>query len=500
MNPVHLNPQRMRDLLDAMRGKAVLVLGDVMLDRYLEGRVERISPEGPVPVVDVSRRDARLGGAANVARNLASLGAEPLLATVLGADETGEELKEILARRGIDAEGIIEDAGRPTTVKTRVLGSGQQICRFDEESRDPLSESVLAELRAKTLEALKRSQAVILSDYGKGVMNDDLVTELIAEAKVQCVPVVVDPKEGHFSAYRGADLVTPNAVEAGGSFGQPIRNDQDVETVGRGLLTRLDLGALMITLGADGIALFESGAPQRRFPAKARKVFDVTGAGDTVVSVLGLSMAAGAGLDEGARLANLAASIVVGRVGTDAPSIDELMTAALDEILDGRETEKTPAPGRVLSREEASEWAEQQRQGGRGIVFTNGCFDVLHFGHLAILREAARHGDLLVVGMNSDASVKRLKGPKRPVNPEAERARLLAHLSPVDAVVIFEEDTPLEIIRELKPSALVKGDEYEEKDIVGAEDIRSWGGEVIRFPMQEGFSTTETLKKMEEHS
>ncbi len=500
MNPVHLNPQRLGDLLGAMRGLPVLVLGDVMLDRYLEGRVERISPEGPVPVVDVSRRDARLGGAANVARNLVSLGAEPLLATVLGADEAGAELRDILARRGIAGDCLVEDGGRPTTVKTRVLGSGQQICRFDEESRSPLDAPVLAELRDRSFEALRRAKAVILSDYGKGVMEDGLITDLITEAKKLGVPVVVDPKEGHFSAYRGADLVTPNAAEAGGSYGQPIHSDEDLEAVGRGLMERLELGALMITLGAEGIALFESDAEQRRFPAKARKVFDVTGAGDTVVSVLGLSMAAGAGLDEGARLANLAASIVVGRVGTDAPSIDELMAAAMDEILDGRETEKTPAPGRVLSRAEGAEWTQAQRGSGRKVVFTNGCFDVLHFGHLAILREAARHGDLLVVGMNSDESVRRLKGPERPVNGENERARLLAHLSPVDVVVVFEEDTPLEIIRELKPQVLVKGDEYEEVDIVGAEDVRSWGGEVVRFPMQAGFSTTETLKKMEEHS
>jgi len=484
--------------MDSLEGLPVLVLGDIMLDRYLEGRVERISPEGPVPVVDVRARSLRLGGAANVALNLTALGAEPMLLAVLGEDDTAAELRRLLAERSIGTDLLVSDPRRPSTQKTRVLGGGQQICRFDEESRAPVSGPVLESLNAKAMEALGRARGVILSDYGKGVMDESLVRAVMAEAKRRKLPVVVDPKEGHFSAYRGADLVTPNSAEAGASFGLPIRSDQDVETVGRGLLKRLELGALMITLGAEGIALFEKGREQRRFPAKARRVFDVTGAGDTVVSVLGLALAAGAGLDEGARLANLAAGITVGRVGTAAPTPDEIMEASMDEMLDGRELERGSAPGELVPRDQARDWAERQRRAGRRLVFTNGCYDVLHFGHLALLREAARHGDLLVVGLNSDASVKRLKGSARPVNGEAERARLLAHLSPVDAVVVFEEDTPLELIEELHPQVLVKGDEYEEDAIVGAREVRSWGGEVIRFPMQEGFSTTAMLKKMEE--
>jgi len=483
-----------------MSGLPVLVLGDIMLDRYLEGRVERISPEGPVPVIDIARESLRLGGAANVALNLAALGAEARLVSLTGEDEAATRLRSLLEERGIATGGLVADGDRPTTRKTRVLGSGQQICRFDEECRDPLSDGLLDELRDRALAALEGARALILSDYGKGVMDDHLVARLVTEANERDIPVVVDPKEGHFAAYRGADLVTPNAAEAGASFGLPIRSDADLETVGRGLLERLDLGALMITLGAEGIALFEADRELRRFPAKARRVFDVTGAGDTVVSVLGLALAAGIGLDDGARLANLAASITVERVGTAAPRPDEIHAAALDEILEGRDIEKASAPGELIARESLGVWAETQRRSGRRIVFTNGCYDVLHFGHLALLREAARHGDLLVVGLNSDASVRRLKGEGRPVNGEAERARLLAHLSPVDAVVVFEEDTPLELIMELRPQVLLKGDEYEEGAIVGAKEIRSWGGEVIRFPMQEGFSTTSTLKKMEEHS
>jgi len=500
MNPVHLDPHRLRELLASMRGIPVLVFGDVMLDRYLEGRVERISPEGPVPVVDVSERSARLGGAANVARNLLALGAEPRLVSVLGEDATGRELAGLLEARGLGGDGLLADPARPTTVKTRILGSGQQICRFDEESRAPLSAEALARLRLAALEGLDGSRALILSDYGKGVMDAGLVTELISEAGRRGVPVVVDPKEGRFSAYRGADLVTPNAAEAGASFGQPIRGEEDLEAVGRGLLDRLDLGALMITLGGEGIALFEPEAPSRRFPARARRVFDVTGAGDTVVAVLGLALASGVRLDEGARLANLAAGLVVGRVGTASPSPAEILAAAMDDILEGEREGANNSPGLVLSRREARDWAERERRSGHRLVFANGCFDLLHFGHLALLSEAARHGDRLVVGLNADASVRRLKGDGRPIHGEAERARLLASLHPVDAVVPFEEDTPLDLIRELKPQVLVKGDEYGEAEIVGAAEVRSWGGEVLRFPMQAGYSTTETLKRMEEHS
>ncbi|MBN2171491.1 MAG: bifunctional heptose 7-phosphate kinase/heptose 1-phosphate adenyltransferase [Candidatus Krumholzibacteriota bacterium] len=488
-----LTATRVRELLDAMRGLPVLVLGDLMLDVYLAGGVERISPEGPVPVVDVRERSRRLGGAANVAWNLRVLEAQPRLVALRGDDEAGGDLAALLAERGIEAESLVTDPGRPTSVKTRILGGGQQVCRYDMESRAPAAGAALAALRKKALVALDGARAVVLSDYGKGVMADALVAEVIAAAGARGIPVVVDPKEGHFAAYRGADLVTPNRAEAGGSWGLPIRSGADLETVGRGLLERLAVRALMITLGADGIALFETGRPTRIFPAAARQVYDVTGAGDTVVSVLALALAAGAGPAEGAVLANHAAARVVARVGTAAVTPDELADSFLDAALG--DAPRGADEGRVLARGDAAAAVAAARERGAKIAFTNGCFDLLHFGHLAILREAARRGDLLVVGINGDASIRRLKGAGRPVNRLAERARLLAGLRGVDLVVPFDEDTPLALIEILRPDVLVKGDEYEEDAIVGAAAVRGWGGEVVRFPMLQGYSTTDLLER-----
>ncbi|MDP6669541.1 MAG: D-glycero-beta-D-manno-heptose-7-phosphate kinase, partial [Candidatus Krumholzibacteria bacterium] len=485
---------KLKENLDAFAGLPVMVLGDLMLDVYLSGPVDRISPEGPVPVVDIQRRESRLGGAANVARNIAALGGKPLLLSLIGEDEAASELREILNSRGIDPAHLISDSSRKTTLKTRILGSGQQVCRFDSEDRSALPAELLRRIEDKALELLPQCRALLLSDYGKGVLEDHLVNKLMMEAGRRNIPVIVDPKEGHFSAYEGADLVTPNRNEAAASFGLPIHNDADLETVGLGLLQRLKLRSLMITLGGDGIALFEPGQKLRKFPALARHVYDVTGAGDTVVSVLSLAMAAGIGLEEGARIANLAAGRVVAEVGTAVATAGDILSASLDISMGQTASE----PARILRREEVASWAEEQREKGRRLVFTNGCFDVLHFGHLSLLLESARQGDLLILGLNSDRSVKRLKGPHRPVNGEEERARLLSHLIPVDAVVIFEEETPLNLIQELKPDVLVKGGEYSEDEIVGAGEVRSWGGEVIRFPMQEGYSSTDLIHRNEE--
>ncbi len=494
MNPDSPSPSldRIREVLDSLQGLPVLVLGDVMLDIYLSGRVERISPESPVPVVVVESREQRLGGAANVARNIAALGGKPRLLAIRGEDATGLDLAACLESRGIAADELVVDPERPSSVKTRVLGAGQQICRYDSETRRPAAGRVLAELERRALACLDEVKAVVLSDYGKGVLVDELVEKVVAAARERGLPVVVDPKEGHFAAYRGVDLVTPNKVEAGASYGLPIRSDEDLETVGAGLQERLGLGALMITLGEGGIALFEGEGPSRRFPAKARQVFDVTGAGDTVVATLSLALAAGASLDEGAALANHAAGIVVGEIGTASVTPPALLAAFLDELLPEAEPGED---GLVLDRATAGEWAEHARRQGKKIVFTNGCFDILHFGHHALLSGAAAQGDLLVVGLNSDQSVTRLKGPSRPVNAEDQRARLLAHLRSVDAVCVFEEATPLELILALKPDVLVKGDEYSENEVVGGPEVKSWGGRVHRFPMQQGYSTTLMIEK-----
>jgi D-beta-D-heptose 7-phosphate kinase / D-beta-D-heptose 1-phosphate adenosyltransferase len=348
-------------------------------------------------------------------------------------------------------------------------------------------------LTARALALLDEARALLLSDYGKGVLADPLVTAVVAAARERGIPVIVDPKEGHFAAYRGVDLVTPNKAEAGGSFGLPIRSEADLERVGAGLMERLALKALMITLGEGGIALFTGEGPSRRFPATAREVFDVTGAGDTVVATLALALAAGASLDEGAQLANHAAGIVVGEIGTAAVTPAELIAAILDEQL--RDAAEPAGEALILDREQAVAWAAAARARGERIVFTNGCFDVLHAGHRALLAEAAAQGDRVIVGLNSDASVTRLKGAGRPVNTEVDRAQLVAHLRSVDAVTLFAEDTPLALIEALRPHVLVKGAEYAEADIVGAAEVQSWGGRVHRCAMLPGRSSTATIKK-----
>ncbi len=496
MDPAPASLDRLRRCIDAMQGLPVLVLGDAMLDLYLNGSVERISPEAPVPVVAIRTRERRLGGAANVARNIAALGGRPRLVALRGEDEAGQELAGALAQAGIGAEDLVVDPSRPTTVKTRILGAGQQICRVDSEERRPAAGEALAALTARAIALLGEAKALLLSDYGKGVLADPLVTAVVAAARERGIPVIVDPKEGHFAAYQGVDLVTPNKAEAGGSFGLPIRSEADLERVGAGLMERLQLKALMITLGEGGIALFTGEGPSRRFPATARKVFDVTGAGDTVVATLALALAAGASLDEGAVLANHAAGIVVGEIGTAAVTPAQLVAAILDEQL--RESAELPREALILTREAAAAWAAEARARGERVVFTNGCFDVLHAGHRALLAEAAAQGDLLIVGLNSDASVTRLKGPGRPVNTEADRAQLVAHLRSVDAVTLFAEDTPLALIEALRPDVLVKGGEYAEADIVGAAAVKGWGGRVHRCAMLPGRSSTATIEKQKD--
>jgi D-beta-D-heptose 7-phosphate kinase/D-beta-D-heptose 1-phosphate adenosyltransferase len=496
MDPAPASLDRLRRCIDAMQGLPVLVLGDAMLDVYLNGSVDRISPEAPVPVVAIRTREQRLGGAANVARNIAALGGRPRLVALRGEDEAGKDLAGALLQAGIGAEDLVVDPGRPTTVKTRILGAGQQICRVDSEERRPAAGAALADLTARALALLGEAKALLLSDYGKGVLADPLVTAVVAAARERGIPVIVDPKEGHFAAYRGVDLVTPNKAEAGGSFGLPIRSEADLERVGEGLMERLQLKALMITLGEGGIALFTGEGPSRRFPATAREVFDVTGAGDTVVATLALALAAGASLDEGAVLANHAAGIVVGEIGTAAVTPAQLVAAILDEQL--REAAEPVGEALTLTREAAAAWAAEARARGQRVVFTNGCFDVLHAGHRALLAEAAAQGDLLIVGLNSDASVTRLKGPGRPVNTEADRAQLVAHLRSVDAVTLFAEDTPLALIEALRPDVLVKGGEYAEADIVGAAAVKGWGGRVHRSAMLPGRSSTATIEKQKD--
>ena len=466
----------------------ILVVGDLMLDEYVWGRTERISPEAPVQVVEVQREDLRLGGAGNVINNLVALGCQVTVASVVGDDHDGRLLREMLSEKQIDGEGIFPTAGRTTSRKTRILASNQQMLRIDRESRDALDAQQGQVLVDFVRSRIGDFQVVLLSDYLKGVLSEEVLRGIIEAARTQGVPVLVDPKGSDYSKYRGATLLTPNRKEAQAASRVTIKDETSLAEAGQRLLGELDLDALVLTRSEEGMSLFFRDSRSIHLPTEAREVFDVTGAGDTVLSVLGAGLACGFSLEEAAQLSNIAAGIVVGKVGTS--------TVDPEEILETVGRLHPDSDLKIKVREVLRGLLERERDKGRRIVFTNGCFDLLHAGHVQYLQKARRLGDLLVLGLNSDASVRRLKGPKRPLINESERAHILAALDCIDYVCIFDEDTPLELIKAVKPHILVKGGDYSPEGVVGKEIVESYGGrvEIIRFV--EGKSTTNIIEKV----
>jgi D-beta-D-heptose 7-phosphate kinase/D-beta-D-heptose 1-phosphate adenosyltransferase len=462
----------------------VLVVGDVMLDRDLLGRAERVSPEAPVPVVLLEGEALHLGGAANVAHNAARLGAEVVLLGVRGDDPEGAQLLALADLPHLKAR-LLTDPLRPTTVKTRVFaGRSQQVFRLDRESRASLPDILEEALLQEAELLLPGVAAVVLSDYCKGTLTQGLLRRLIDRCREGGKPVLVDPKRSDFSAYRAATLLTPNLHEAARALGVeelPAGDDEATEAAGR-LRQSAGADAVLLTRGARGMTLVTAEGA-RHFPARAREVADVTGAGDTVIAMLAVALAEGLPLQEAALRANVAAGLKVGRVGTqvvDRAEVEALLQSA------------RPA-GKVLTRDELLARAHLWREEGKVVAFTNGCFDLVHAGHIRCLQEARRHGDVLVVALNGDASVARLKGPGRPVVPERQRAELLAALECVDAVVIFDEDTPRELVEALRPQVMVKGGDYRVEDIAGADCVLRGGGRVVIYPLQEGLSTSRLL-------
>jgi D-beta-D-heptose 7-phosphate kinase / D-beta-D-heptose 1-phosphate adenosyltransferase len=469
----------------------VLVVGDLMLDRYLWGDVERISPEAPVPVVRLNRETERLGGAGNVAANLAGLGIRARLAGFIGDDANGDRLLRLFAESGIDVAGVTRSQARGTIAKTRVIGGHQQMLRLDREDSAPYPAADQADLAGRVLGLLREATppaAVILSDYAKGVLGADLCRQVIDMARSRGIPVLVDPKGRDYGKYRGATTLTPNKKETAEICGVPARDTAALLAAAARLGQELGLDFMTVTRGEEGISLID-GAGVTHLPATARQVFDVSGAGDTVIATLAAGLLAGLVRSDAAHLANLAAGIVVGQVGTVPIQRDELLHAL--EVEDAVEqADKVCGPDVLLRRVQA--W---RRQGAR-IVFTNGCFDLLHAGHVTYLERARQQGDRLVVGLNTDRSVSALKGPSRPVIQEHDRARVLAALESVDAVVLFDEDTPIELIRALRPDVLVKGSDYTEAQVVGAEDVKSWGGRVALIDFLPGRSSTTILNRI----
>jgi D-beta-D-heptose 7-phosphate kinase/D-beta-D-heptose 1-phosphate adenosyltransferase len=465
---------------------SVLVVGDAMLDRYVYGEVTRVSPEAPVPILTVTREVAMPGGAGNVVRNLIALDASAAFVSVVGDDAAGSDLTGLIGGQERVEPWLLVQGGRTTTLKTRYIAQGQHLIRADREETMALPARLAERLVRIALDAMAATTVTILSDYRKGVLSAEVAGQLIAGAKKLGRMVIVDPKGRDYALYRGADVITPNRRELAEATGMPVDSEAAIVAAARMLLAAHDFGAVLVTRSEDGMSLIMPGEVHH-FPGEAKEVFDVSGAGDTVVATLAAALAANVPLPEAARLANIAGGIVVGKVGTAVTHPADILAAI------------APATGaltKVVTAAAAAEAAERWRTRGYRVGFTNGCFDLLHPGHVHLLEQCRAMCDRLIVGINSDASVKRLKGPTRPAQGEAARAAVLASLASVDLVCLFEEDTPIEVIKLIKPDLLIKGSDYTRETVVGAELVESWGGAVALAELLPGHSTTATLARL----
>ncbi|MDD2852418.1 MAG: D-glycero-beta-D-manno-heptose-7-phosphate kinase [Desulfuromonadaceae bacterium] len=469
-------------------GIRCLVVGDLMLDEYLWGKTERISPEAPVQIVDVLREELRLGGAGNVVHNLATLGAQVSVCSVVGDDPAGCELLENFCRHHVDIRAIFSDAGRHTSRKTRVVAAHQQIVRIDRESRETLPAAVEQQLCCWIADHAGEFRAIVLSDYGKGVLTAAVTAAAIAAAEAAGIPVLVDPKGVDYARYTGATVLTPNRKEAEAASGIAITDAESLSRAAAEIMLTTGVQHLLITRSEEGMSLFSNNGDVVHIPTVAQEVFDVSGAGDTVLAALTVGITSGLDMADAARLANIAAGIAVGKLGTSIVTPQEIIDAVSRSL-----KERLP---KIMSRAQLVPLIAAERSDGKRVVFTNGCFDLLHVGHVKYLQKARSLGDLLVLGLNSDASVRRLKGDKRPLIDQDERAHLLAALDCIDYVVIFDEDTPLELITALKPDILAKGGDYSIDGVVGREVVESYGGRVELITFVDGKSTTTIIERI----
>jgi len=463
---------------------SILVIGDLMIDHYLWGDCNRISPEAPVQVVDIAKETTVLGGAGNVINNLNTLGAKVSVSSVIGGDDNGIELLAMLKDIDVDTKNIIVQNGRKTSKKSRVIAVSQQILRYDNESKEDITDLSIKNLLESLSKDIHLYDVVILSDYGKGVLTDSFSQAIIKLANLKNVKVLVDPKGSDFSKYKGAYLLTPNKKEAVLASGISIDDDKSLEKVLLKLKQECDLDISLVTLSEDGIAIFDK--ELKKFPTVAKEVFDVTGAGDTVIASIAFAISITKSIEEMASFANLAAGVVVGKIGSATVSIDEIeeYEASLH---------KSTSDAHIKSFEDIKLVVDRYKKSGKKVVFTNGCFDILHVGHVKYLQIAKSFGDILIVGLNSDESVSRLKGPTRPINIADDRAYLLAALEAVDFVVPFSEDTPYNLIKMLSPDTLVKGGDYKGKEVVGTE----FSGELKLVDFVDGKSTTRTIERIQ---
>lgn len=475
-------------LVERLSKARVLVLGDVMLDRYVYGSVDRMSPEAPVPVLRQESQRAMAGGAGNVARNIAAFGGKVVLIGLVGDDDAGRELSAMLADEPGIASRLIVDHGRVTTVKTRFVASRQQLLRVDGETAKPATGVAAEALRTALDAALGSVDIVLLSDYAKGVLGDETLQRAMARIHGAGKRLVVDPKSRDFRRYTGADLLTPNRGELAAATGITGEDDDSVASAARQAMKAANVGAVLATRGERGMTLVAGDAPPLHLSAEAREVFDVSGAGDTVIAVLAAALAVGADLPQAARLANTAAGIAAGKLGTAVVHAADLLGA-----LQARDVLASEA--KVVALETALERIQRWRAAGEKIAFTNGCFDLIHPGHVSLLSQARASADRLIVGLNSDASIKRLKGKDRPVQNETARGIVLASMGAVDLVLLFEEDTPIELIRAVRPDVLVKGADYRVDQVVGADVVQAAGGKVLLADLLPGHSTSGTIAR-----
>ncbi|MDO8137644.1 MAG: D-glycero-beta-D-manno-heptose 1-phosphate adenylyltransferase [Candidatus Brocadiales bacterium] len=489
---------RLTQILKEAQNTTIMVVGDLMLDKYVWGEVKRISPEAPIPIINVTQEETRPGGAGAVISNLIHLGARVLCSGVVGADPDGNKLLEILDTLGADTSGIFKDPERPTTIKTRMMGhlqtagrGVQQLLRIDYEKTHPLPHEIEDNIIKHVKEHLSHCQLLAITDMNKGLLTERLLKALSSLGRSYGKPILVDPRlDSNCSLYSGVTAVTPNRYETELMTGINIASPESLRQAGAKLVKDLNLQYAIVTLDKDGIFLYERDGNCQLIPTNPREVCDVTGAGDMVLSMLALIVASGHSLVDAVRLANVAAGIEVGKIGA--------LPVTKEEILKELSIEH-PSLEKIKTLEEVEGVLKKHRIKKDRIVLTNGCFDILHVGHIEYLRFARSQGELLVVGINTDRSVRELKGPGRPVLSQKERARLLAALEDVDYVVSFDEPTPEKLIRRLRPDILIKGEAWKEKGVVGRELVESYGGKVILAPFVQGASTTDIISRIMEN-
>ena len=470
------------------KSPVIVVVGDIILDRYVRGKIERISPESPAQVLDVTEEEEMLGGAANVAANVAAMGGKATLVGVVGDDDAAKTIGRLLKKQKISAEGLVVDRERPTTRKTRLMALNQQMLRVDRERRHAINGSVSKKLIEKVEKLVAKADGVVISDYGKGALPEAVIKKVIRAAGRRKIKVIVDPKGTAYKKYAGVSLITPNKKEAAQAANVAIKTESDFAKAAKILFRETKADNILITRGGEGMSLFYKNGKSLLLPAEALEVFDVSGAGDTVTAAVAVFHFGGASLEDSARIANVAASIEVTHVGAKAVTKEEI-TASLKPA-DQKDS-------KILTKKEATAMAASWRAEGKTVVFTNGCFDILHAGHITYLEKAQALGDELVIGLNTDASVKKLgKGDGRPVTGEKERAKVLAALSCVSAVTLFGEETPLKLIEAVKPDILVKGGDYLPQDVVGGGFVEKRGGKVMIMPLVKGKSTSAIISRI----